>query len=49
MKHNLLHLVGLTFIYLPKMHGYPNIKKISWHIGFICPFGINSEFSGALL
>ena len=27
INHHLLHLVGLAFIYLSKMHGYPNIKK----------------------
>jgi hypothetical protein len=27
MNHYLLHLVGLTFIYLEKMHGHPYIKN----------------------
>jgi hypothetical protein len=26
INHYLLHLVGLTFIYLKKMHGHPNVK-----------------------
>jgi hypothetical protein len=27
INHYMLHIVGLTFVYLQKMHGHPNIKS----------------------
>ena len=32
INHHFLHLVGLSFTYLSKMHGHSNIKFLNWEL-----------------